>query len=428
MTEDNFNNLEEEEFDLISKCLEAYEQGNLNQLRFSEEQFELILDHFIEGGYDELVLEIATMAYHQHPYSITIIIRYVDVLIVNDELELAQSIIEAKLANDPINADLHFLLSRLSLKKDNIEPYMPHFNKALSFASEEAKLEMYLTISQDLIDDARYQEALKLLLVAEQLFPKKPELLNDIAFCYERRGVFDKSIIYYQKYLDIDPFNDNVWYNVGTIYARELMEDKAIEAFDYAIALNQNNSSAMFNKGLLLINNMRLDEGIEIFTEFLKSEPDSIPALLMVTEVYIAKNMYSQAQKTAIKVLELDEENLFANSNLAYLNLVSRQFFSSLDYLKKIIGNPDTNYDLLSEHLKVAFYSTIDPEFLAYYLVSLYFMNEPTLFHTYLKELNMYDEKQKWLKKIIKLVPHMADGEFLPINFGKPAKRNKRSE
>ncbi|NCB18486.1 MAG: tetratricopeptide repeat protein [Bacteroidia bacterium] len=421
MTGDDFFNLEEENSDLISRCEEAYDGGTLDEMRFSEEEFEYLINHFVNEMDDDLVFILTRMGYEQHPYSTDLTIRYSDVLIVNGELERAEDILSNRIAADSSNSDIHFLMSRLYIKKEEFDNAHGYLENAMSLSGGEGILDMLLTAAQDFIDCSSYENSLKLLYRAQKESPDNPEIINDLAFCYERLGDFDKSLVYYQKYLDLDPFNDNVWFNVGTIYARELKVPLATEAFDYAIALNPQNSSVLFNKAILLLNSDMHEEGIATFKEFLLLEPGNVTALLAMGESYLTRDELSKALDIYTEVILHDPSNIDAHTGLSYVFMRTRDYYMARTSLRVVMGNVFADYSLISDSLKESFYATNDPEFLTYYIISLYYLKRFDIFYHYIEELVYYDKL--WLVKLVEMVPSIKKDKLVTGHIKKKGKK-----
>jgi len=409
MVGDEFYNFEEEEFAyLISKCEIAYEQGDLESLHFTEEEYEYIINHFVDEMDDDIVYIITSMAYKQHPYSTDLIIRYADVLIVNNEMDRALEILSKQISLDPGNSDVHFLMARVYIKSKDIETASYYLESALSLTTTEG-IDMLLTASQDYIDAYMYEKAIDLLERAELLAPSHQEIINDLAFCYERMGLLEDSMGYYQRYLDIDPFNDNVWFNVGTIYARELKFEKAIEAFDFASAINPDNSSVLYNKAILLVNGDEFDKAIETFTDFLELEPHNLFALSGIAYAYLAKDKIEDAEEYFKMAMIESPLYVEAATGLAYIHMLRHDDENIKLYLKKIIGKPDTDYTFIEGELLTTFKRTKNPDILIAYLTALYNLMEIELFYIYLEILLTYGPV--WLAKLYELIPELKEDD-----------------
>lgn len=420
MIDDFFNSDSEEDFEdlshLIPKCEEAMAKGEMDTLRFTEEEFDFLINHYLNEGDDWMVAEIAAMAYNQHPYSVDLGTKYADVLIVNREIERAKEILASLVERVPRNGDIFFLIARTFIKSEGHEAAREAIQKAAALSPEDAS-DMYHTAAQDYIDSAEYEIALEYLFEARKISDEDPELLNDIAFCYERTGKFAESLDFYERYLDEDPFNDNVWFNVGTIHARELRFDKSIEAFDYAIALNPLNSSVLYNKAIVYVNTENYKMGIETFEEFLRHEPGNQFAILGIAEAFLAMDNLLESQRYYREVLLLDKANQEANAGMAIISMMNQDHFSALMYLRRIIGSESLEYNSLSSHLILEYKRTLLPEFLVYYLVSQYFCHAMDAFVNGLELLLKLDDI--WLKKLYELVPKLKKDLFITKKISK---------
>lgn len=408
MIDDFFNSDSEEDFEdlshLIPKCEEAMAKGEMDTLRFSEEEFDFLINHYLNEGDDWMVAEIAAMAYNQHPYSVDLGTKYADVLIVNREIERAKEILASLVERVPRNGDIFFLIARTFIKSEGHEAAREAIQKAAALSPEDAS-DMYHTAAQDYIDSAEFEIALEYLFEARKINEDDPELLNDIAFCYERTGRFAESLDYYERYLDEDPFNDNVWFNVGTIHARELRFDKSIEAFDYAIALNPLNSSVLYNKAIVYVNTENYKKGIETFEEFLRHEPGNIFAILGIAEAFLAMDKLQDAQRYYLEALSFDKQNQEANMGMAYISMVMQDHFGALVYLRRFMGNEGIEYNVVAPQLLLTFKRTNLPEFLLYHTVAQYFMHNREQFLRNMELLSVIDNL--WVRKVYDLIPNL---------------------
>lgn len=408
MIDDFFNTGGDDELEditrLVDLCLEAFNSGSLTSLRFTEEEFDLLINHFLNEAEDQILYDLSRMAYEQHPYSADIGMKYADVLIVNRETERAKEILSVLIDKVPHNGDIYFLFARAFIREGNSDLTAISLKKAADLSPEDAS-DMYHTAAQDCIDMNDFQSALNYLKSTIEIDGETPELWNDIAFCYERLGDFSKSLRYYERYLDEDPFNDNVWFNVGTIHARDLRFEKAIEAFDYAIALNPANSSVLYNKAIVYVNTDNFQKGIDTFTEFLSHEPGNLFALIGIADAFLAMDNLVDADKFFREALVVDKDNNEANTGLAFISMLRHDQFSSLVFLRRIIGREETDYNFLAHQLNITYKRTSLPEFLLFYTISQYYLRNREQFNSSVEKLALID--QLWVRKITELVPKL---------------------
>jgi tetratricopeptide (TPR) repeat protein len=410
MIDDFYNPENEDELEDISQLVDkvetAFEEGSLANLKFSEEEFDLVIGHFLNEADDQIVYDLSRMAFEQHPYSADLGLKYADVLIVNRETERAKEILSVLLDKVPHSGDVYFLFARAFIREDNPRLAKISLEKASELSPEDAS-DMYHTAAQDSIDMNDFDNALDYLSSTVAIEGETLELLNDKAFCYERLGKFDESLKEYEKCLDEDPFNDNIWFNVGTIHARELRFDKAIEAFDFALALNPTNSSVLYNKAIVFVNTEDYNKGIETFLEFLSFEPGNLFAIIGIADAFLAIDNLVDADRYFREALVLDKDNNEANTGLSYITMLRQDHFSSLIFLRRVMGKEETDYNILAHQLNVTFKRTMLPEFLLFYAISQFFLQNREQFHICLEKLAVID--QLWIRKLSEIVPKLKN-------------------
>ncbi len=411
MIDDDFYSFYEENniSELLIKSRQAYDEKRLEKMRYSEEEFDLLIHHYSTQMEDGIVYILARIGFEQHPYSIELMIRYADALIMNRELDKAEELLVQQHSFDSLNSDITLLLGRIYIRRGEDDKALECIQEAVAMANDET-VEMLLSVSQDYIDIDKYDKAVPLLKMADKFSPNNTDVINDIAFCYERLGNISESLYWYEKYIETDPFNDNVWFNIGTIYSLLADPKKANEAFDYALALNENNSSVLFNKAIMLSNIGKYDEAIDYFNHFLKLEPDTPSAINGIADAYLGKEKIGEAIRYYTLTLSLDADNSDAHCGMAYIKMTEYGFENALDHLRRVNWERVSDYFFLTAILNDTFKLTNNPEFLVYSLVTLHYVKDAYLFDVYLETLVLIDES--YLTLLIKLLPSLDNEMF----------------
>ena len=76
----------------------------------------------------------------------------------------------------------------------------------------------------------------------------------------------------------MEPFSENVWYNLGLLYFKKENFEKAVECYDFAIAINDQYSSAVFNKANAQANLGEYEEAVKTYKECILLEPENVLA------------------------------------------------------------------------------------------------------------------------------------------------------
>ncbi len=411
----NFN--EEEDFKyLIPKYEDAVKNGTLQDVNFSEEEFEFLINHYMGEDNGDLVFLLTEMAYNKHPYSSELTVRYIDVLIVNKSLDKALEILKSKLSLEPSNSDFNFLYGRALAKLGDHLKARDYIEKAAKLDGEDS-LDMYITVGQDYLEDEIFSEAIFYLKFVFDKEPDNFEVLNDLAYCYDRADNIEESIDAYNKLLDMDPFNDYVWYNLGTTYSKKSDFNKANEAFDYSLALNPKNSSAIYNKAIICVNFGEFTKAVDLFEEFLVIEPDNISVLVALADAYLTLAQLNMASKNYKRALEIERNNVEANCGISYIYMFEKDYFGALVHLRRVIGKEELEYHFLTDQLQQSFNETGITEYLVYMLVSLYKTGAMDKFYTNLELLLSKDDL--WLNKLFEFLPKAKKDKTVELNIKK---------
>ncbi len=331
----------------FSYALEVYkracEEGSERSLAFSEEEFIYIIESLINEDDEANVLKASEIAFKQHSYSSELLVKLVDSMLLMGKTDAAVEILDDYKDSFPQNPDVSLLYCRASIALGAFEKAKEYFAEMMANERDSVcSAEAAAALAQDCIDNNQFADAVYYLMESNKIMPLSFEYYNDLAFCYERMGEFKLSEKYYNLYLDRDPFNDNVWFNIGTVYARQGDMEKAIDAFEYSIALNKENSSSLYNLAVVYLNLEKYEESARYFEEFNECEKDSLAGVLGLANAYMgcrefakAIDMFSKAKKIDQKCGEAYLGIEVCQAMELYLKGDRGAFFSLMDYIIK---------------------------------------------------------------------------------------------
>lgn len=329
----------EEMENILQEYLSAREEGNLEQLGFSEDEFEMLIDHLIENGKEDEVLQICEIAFTRYPYSSSILTRLCDTLILSGNPDRALELLEPYTDSSYTDNSINMLFARANIAKGKFVHARDYFYKALEFVPSTAEIaEQVCALGQDCIDAGNYTEAIYYLNKASRMFELPYEYYNDYAFCYDRLDEPQKAMDYYNRYLDANPFNDTVWFNLGTVQARLRDFENAIDSFEYSIALNAGNASSLYNLAVVYMNLQRYAEAAATFEQFVAIDSDML-GKLGLGESYIRLEKFEAA-------LEQFEQVVMASDNMEEKMVEASQ---GIDTIKAIICCRNGEYEAFKE-------------------------------------------------------------------------------
>jgi tetratricopeptide (TPR) repeat protein len=354
---DRFREQMQEEDD-FRQVLERYEDmvERKSSYFFDVEEFELIIDYYLDIRNFKKANEAVEIATKQHPGSGEIIIKHIQIFLETNQPSQAIDKLKEIPEWDMENAEIYLLRGTALAQLGKIPEAEKQFDIALA-RTEEDKVEILINISMAFENARKFNLAIKYLRIAFAIEPENLTILYDLGFYYERMHEYATSIEFYNKYLDEDPFSDNVWYNLGVVYYKINQPKKALEAYDYAISVNPTYASAYFNKANIYANDSDFVNAIAVYHDFLSLEEDHVQGWCYLGECYDQIEAYDLALKTYKKVIEIDNtfpEGWFG-AGLAYLALGNNS--DAVTYLLKAIELDNENSDYWF-HLGEAYEST----------------------------------------------------------------------
>lgn len=330
-TEREDQNFEREENERLRAAFDSYNSSNSSQTSFEEDEWEYIVDRYIDLNDEPKAKRAAEEGFSAHPYSSSLLVKYCDSLVIAKEFQKTIEILDNYRDSFPPNSDILLSYCRVYIGMKDIVKARGYFNQSMEIESfPEDICDSVHTLAQDCMEIGEFEEALYYLDRTEQLTKlwndknhskEKAEniasLYFDYAFCNEKLDKNEEALNYYEKYLDLDPFSDIVWYNVGAIYTKKQLYGKAHEALDYAIALNSKNPSALFNMGHVCLELGLFTAAVEYLEEYNKIEKNSPDGIASLAMGYLYLGDLTQAEILLRKALIFDPNHQMALIGLA---------------------------------------------------------------------------------------------------------------
>jgi tetratricopeptide (TPR) repeat protein len=303
---------------------------------FDEEEYETIVEHYLLTNKLSEALRVADCGNRQHPFSDDMKLCYANVLLEKKEAAKALQLLQKMQAEGINDAELSFLIGTAHMQLDNVTEAVEHFDQCVQQTDEEEDLlSLLLNVASDLMEKLEYATALRYIKTALELAPDDMEVINSVAFCHERLNNLDESLYYYEKYVKEEPFNDNVWYNIGTVYARKNDYPQAIQAFNFAITLNDKQASAYYNLANTYVQLKKYAEAVQTFQSFLKLEPDNSAAYVAMAGCYEKLNCPKEALVAYREAIIFDDNFAEAHYGLAVAYANTNKWEQALQHMYK---------------------------------------------------------------------------------------------
>ena len=275
------------ENDDVMEAIRRYENMMKNKTMyfFDVHEFEEIINYYIDINNFGKAVAAAEYGFRLHPSSTAIQLKIAHLLIDRGKAIESINLLNNIEKMEQSNYEIYILKGTAYNILGNIIEARKHFDRAVSLTSDN-KSEVLCNIGITFEDRLQFQTAIDYFMESYCINQSNISILYDIAYCYDKIHNFDKSIYYYEKYLDEDPYSDNAWFNLGTVYNSVKEYDKAIQAYDFTIAINENYGSAYYNKANILSELERYSEAIQDYMEFLKLEENHVMTHCYIGECY----------------------------------------------------------------------------------------------------------------------------------------------
>ncbi|MGM0650794.1 MAG: tetratricopeptide repeat protein [Bacteroidota bacterium] len=379
MSESNFGFLSPGEYDELNNRYESYKYKGTPSY-FDVNELEMLLDRFLELDDSDEAERLLRLADKLHPGAIGIKLRKAKYFFSEGKLNRAWILLNEVENIEGSQPEVFLVKGMIQVMNKKFSDAEALFEKAVINAGEEIE-HMYYTIAATLESASQYESAIRYFKKAYKLVgTDDPELLYDLAYCYERSGNTDLSNFYYKKYLELNPFSETAWYNLAVNYHNTDNFHKSHEAFKYALTVAPNYLPAILG---IAGNLMRLEnygEAIKYYKRYVdKTEPYS-GNFAEIGKAYRLLGKYKQAYKYYHIALQHNKKCADAHYGLGLIKFNENKYHESITHfksaLKHVVYDPDSWYALgrafqklgLSQKAQGAFERALDlfpyePEF-----------------------------------------------------------------
>ena len=345
---------------------------------FDSTDFEKIIHHYLDNGQIIKAKKAVSMGLSQHPTSINLKLFDVEILVFEDELDKAEKILN-KLQNlEPENEEIYIQRASISSKQNEHNKAIDLLKFALNFSHEPADIHSLLGMEYLFIDD--FENAKKHFTECLFLDPDDYSSLYNTINCFNFLEQTEEAIEFLSKYLDVNPYCEIAWHQLGKQYKSQKELKKALAAFDFAIISDDRFVGAYIEKGKILERLQRYEDAIENYIITLGLEDPTSYALLhigkcfekldnkekalyyyektvhedplldkgwiAITKFYISQKNHIKALYYINKAIDIDTENVEYWKHFAQLNFRLKNYEEAEIGYRKTLELGDCNLDV----------------------------------------------------------------------------------
>ena len=344
-------NQEHEEDDFPLTRFESMLKTN-NVLFFDSDEFENIVNHYLENGKIALAKKAVKLGLDQHPSSSNLKLFRIEILIFENKLDEADRMLAAMYELEPQNEEVFIQKANIFSKRDNHKKAIELLEMALEITDDDADIYSLIGMEYLFLDD--FQNAkfnfMKCLEVDEEDY----SALYNVIYCFDFLEQHEEAIDYLNMFLDKNPYCEVAWHQIGKQYFDLKQYEKALAAYDFAVISDDTFVGAYFEKGKVLEKLGRYNEAIEnyqitlslddptsfaylrmgkcyqklhcddlaitYFLKTVKEDPLLDKGWIAITDFYTKKMDYQNALYYINKAINIDGENVLYWKRYAKIN------------------------------------------------------------------------------------------------------------
>ncbi len=275
-----------------------------NVIFFDSVEFENIIQHYLENGKVALAKKAIKIGLEQHPSSITLMLFKVELYIFEDKLDLADKCLDKLYLLDPNNEEIFIQKATICSKRDQHKKAIDILKIALDMTDEKVDVYSLLGVEYLYLED--FETAKKCYKKCIELDKHDYAALYNIIYCFDFLEQPDEAIEFINKFLDMNPYSEIGWHQLGKQYLHKKDYKKALAAFDFAIISDDTFIGAYFEKGKVLEKLKRYNEAIENYLITLEFDDPTSFAYLRIGKCYEKLNNTDLALQYYYKTVHED--------------------------------------------------------------------------------------------------------------------------
>ncbi|WP_025743013.1 tetratricopeptide repeat protein [Aquimarina pacifica] len=319
---------------------------------FDSDEFESIIHHYLENGKIAKAKKAIALGLSQHPSSVNLKLLQVEVLVFENRLDKADTLLAQLYAIEPENEEIYIQKANILSKQNNHVKAIELLTMALTYTNDDADVYSLIGMEYLFMDD--FENAKISFMKCLEVDDHDYSALYNIIYCFDFLEEHEEAIEYLNMYLNKNPYCEVAWHQIGKQYFDLKEYEKALASFDFAIISDEYFIGAYLEKGKVLEKLKRYNEAIENYRITLELDDPTSFALLRIgkcheklgnddlaiqhysktvhedplldkgwiaiTDFYMRKREYQKALYYTNKAINIDSENVLYWKRYAKIN------------------------------------------------------------------------------------------------------------
>lgn len=306
---------------------------------FDSEEFEEIIQHYLENGKIALAKKATRLGLEQHPTSTNLKLFQVEMYVFEGELNKAEALLDELYLLERSNEEIYIQKANILSRRDQHKKSITLLEQALEITSDEADVLSLLGMEYLYMED--FEHAKFYFMKCLEKDETDYSALYNVIYCFDYLEQHQEAIDYLNDFLNKNPYCEVAWHQVGKQYSELGDFHKALAAFDFAIISDDRFIGAYLEKGKVLEELKEFELAIESYSVTLGLDDPTSFALLRIGKCYEKLGNNDLALQFYTKCVE--EDALLDKGWIAITDFYYRKknFQKALYYIEKAL-NIDT--------------------------------------------------------------------------------------
>lgn len=320
-------------------------------LFFDSSEFENIIHYYLENGKIALAKKAVKLGLAQHPGATNLKLLKVEILVFEDKLDLADSLLNEISELESSNEEIFIQKANILSKKDRHQEAIKMLEMALEITLDEADVRSLLGMEYLFLED--FENAKQSFIKCLEIDQEDYSALYNIMYCFDFLEQKNDAISFLNDFLDKNPYSEVAWHQLGKQYFDLKKYKKALTAFDFAIISDDYFIGAYLEKGKVLEKLGRFNEAIENYKFTINLDDPTSFAYLRIGKCYEKLGLDQLALKHYSKTVH--EDPLLDKGWIAITDFFirKRNFKKALFYINKAIHIDEENVLYWKRYAKI---------------------------------------------------------------------------
>ncbi|MCC4213360.1 tetratricopeptide repeat protein [Leeuwenhoekiella parthenopeia] len=320
-------------------------------LFFDSDEFENIVNHYLENGKIALAKKAVKLGLDQHPSSSNLKLFKIEILIFENKLDEADRMLAALYELEPQNEEVFIQKANIYSKRDDHKKAIELLEMALEITEDDADIYSLIGMEYLFLDD--FQNAKFNFMKCLEVDDEDYSALYNVIYCFDFLEQHEEAIDYLNMFLDKNPYCEVAWHQVGKQYFDLKEYEKALAAYEFAIISDDTFIGAYFEKGKVLEKLGRYNEAIENYQITLSLDDPTSFAYLRMGKCYQKLACDDLAIKYFLKTVK--EDPLLDKGWIAITDFYTRKmdYQNALYYINKAINIDGDNVLYWKRYAKI---------------------------------------------------------------------------